>query len=70
MNGRRVKAVMQAHQAGFTIRFDRATGDPVWPIEERPGPAVYGAGRDDLADAAVPDQAATIRTASASPRTT
>ena len=27
-----------AHQAGFLYVFDRATGQPVWPIEEKPVP--------------------------------
>lgn len=35
-DGRAVKAVAQVSKQGFTYVFDRATGDPVWPIEERP----------------------------------
>ena len=35
-NGRTTKAVAQVSKQGFTYVFDRATGDPVWPIEERP----------------------------------
>ena len=42
----------------FTFVFDRVTGKPVWPIEERAGAAVRCAGREDLADPAVPHQAA------------
>ena len=34
--GRSVKAVAQVSKQGFTYVFDRVTGDPVWPIEERP----------------------------------
>jgi quinoprotein glucose dehydrogenase len=34
--GRATKAVAQVSKQGFTYVFDRATGDPVWPIEERP----------------------------------
>ena len=41
--------------------FDRATGKPVWPIEERPVPQSTVPGRADVADAAVPDQAASLR---------
>ena len=37
-NGRRVKAVMQVSKQAFTYAFDRRTGEPVWPIEERPVP--------------------------------
>lgn len=38
VNGRRVKAVIQISKQGFTYVFDRRTGAPVWPIEERPVP--------------------------------
>ena len=36
VNGRRIKAVIQVSKQGFTYVFDRQTGQPVWPIEERP----------------------------------
>jgi glucose dehydrogenase len=39
VDGRRIKAVMQPSKTGFLYVFDRATGKPVWPIEERPVPA-------------------------------
>ncbi len=32
----RLRAVAQITKTGFTFVFDRATGKPVWPIEERP----------------------------------
>jgi glucose dehydrogenase len=38
VNGRRIKAVMQPNKNGFLYVFDRVTGEPVWPIEERPVP--------------------------------
>ena len=38
VDGREVKAVMQGSKTGFVYVFDRATGEPVWPIEERPVP--------------------------------
>ena len=38
VNGRRVKAVAQVTKQAFTYVFDRVTGEPVWPIEERPVP--------------------------------
>jgi quinoprotein glucose dehydrogenase len=38
VNGRRIKAVMQVSKQAFTYVFDRRTGQPVWPIEERPVP--------------------------------
>jgi quinoprotein glucose dehydrogenase len=39
VNGRRIKAVIQVSKQGFTYAFDRKTGQPVWPIEERRVPA-------------------------------
>ena len=36
VDGRRLKAVAQVSKQGFTYVFDRQTGEPVWPIEERP----------------------------------
>ena len=36
VNGRTVKAVAQPSKQGFLYVFDRVTGKPVWPIEERP----------------------------------
>ena len=38
VGGRDIKAVAQITKQGFTFVFDRATGEPVWPIEERPVP--------------------------------
>ena len=38
VDGRRIKAVAQLTKHGFCFVFDRATGDPVWPIEEKPVP--------------------------------
>jgi quinoprotein glucose dehydrogenase len=39
VDGRRIRAVMQPSKTGFLYTFDRVTGTPVWPIEERPVPA-------------------------------
>jgi len=39
VDGRLTKAVAQITKQGFTFVFDRATGDPVWDIEERAVPA-------------------------------
>ena len=36
VDGRRIDAVAQVAKNGFTYVFDRVTGEPVWPIEERP----------------------------------
>ena len=37
-NGRRLPVVVQGNKTGFLYVFDRATGTPVFPIEERPVP--------------------------------
>lgn len=37
-DGRQVDAVAQAGKTGFVWVFDRVTGKPLWPIEERPEP--------------------------------
>ena len=42
---------------GFTYVFDRATGEPVWPIEERPVPQGNVPGEWYSPDAAVSDEA-------------
>jgi quinoprotein glucose dehydrogenase len=36
VDGRSIDAVAQVSKQGFTYVFDRVTGQPVWPIEERP----------------------------------
>ena len=36
VDGRPIKAVAIVSKQAFTYVFDRATGEPVWPIEERP----------------------------------
>ena len=49
VDGRAIDAVAQVSKHGFTYVFDRVTGEPVWPIEERavdtvtdvPGEEVY-----------------------------
>ncbi len=38
VNGRAIKAVALPSKESFLYVFDRVTGDPVWPIEERPAP--------------------------------
>ncbi len=44
VNGRRIKAVAQVSKQAFVYVFDRVTGEPVWPIEERPVPQSTVAG--------------------------
>lgn len=38
VEGRRIEAVALVTKMGFAYVFDRRTGKPVWPIEERPVP--------------------------------
>ena len=38
VDGRDVKAVIQITKQAFAFAFDRVTGEPIWPIEERPVP--------------------------------
>ena len=38
VDGRPIEAVVQITKQAFAFVFDRATGEPVWPIEERPVP--------------------------------
>ena len=38
VDGRTIHAVMQPSKTGFLYVFDRETGEPVWPIVERPVP--------------------------------
>jgi quinoprotein glucose dehydrogenase len=39
VDGRKIDAVVQLTKQGFAFVFDRVTGKPVWPIEERAVPA-------------------------------
>jgi quinoprotein glucose dehydrogenase len=39
VGGRKIDAVVQLTKMGFVYGFDRVTGKPVWPIEERAVPA-------------------------------
>ena len=38
VDGRDIKAVVQVTKQAFAFAFDRVTGEPIWPIEERPVP--------------------------------
>ena len=39
VNGQRIRAVAQVTKQSYLYVFDRVTGKPVWPIEEKPVPA-------------------------------
>ena len=38
VDGREIKALAQVSKQGFVYAFGRVTGEPIWPIEERPVP--------------------------------
>jgi len=38
VNGRRIPAIVQTTKQSFAYAFNRETGEPIWPIEERPVP--------------------------------
>ena len=61
VNGRAVKALAQPTKQAFLYMFDRITGQPIFPIEERPVEQSTVPGRKDQRDAAVPHQAAGLR---------
>ena len=57
VNGRRIKAVAQVTKQAFTYVFDRVTGRAGVADRRAAGAAVGCAGREDVADPAVSDQA-------------
>ncbi len=61
VNGKAIKAVALPSKESFLYVFDRITGEPVWPTRREAGAAVRRTGGEDVADAAVPDQAARVR---------
>jgi len=40
-NGKKIPAVAQVTKQAFTYAFNRETGEPLWPIEERPVPVSH-----------------------------
>ena len=63
-NGKTIRVVAMAGKTGFLYVFDRVTGKPMWPIEERPVPTKTEVpGEEVVADAAVSDHAAAVRAA-------
>ncbi len=62
-NGQNVDVVAHAGKTGFLYVFNRVTGEPLWPIEERPVRPRVRSGRVLLPDPAVPDEARAVRAA-------
>ena len=63
VDGRRIDAVAQVSKQGFTYVFDRVTGEPVWPIEERPVDTATDVPGEQASHPAVSDQAAAVQPA-------
>ena len=55
VDGKQIKAVIASNKTGFLYVFDRVTGKPVWPIEERPVPTSTDSRRGGLSDPTLPD---------------
>jgi glucose dehydrogenase len=54
VNGRRIQAVMQPNKNGFLYVLNRVTGEPVWPIVERPVPGSLVPGEQASATQPIP----------------
>ena len=61
VDGRAIKAVAQPTKQGFLYVFDRVTGKPVWPIEERPVEKGDVPGEWYSPTQPIPDQAAGLQ---------
>jgi quinoprotein glucose dehydrogenase len=56
VDGRTIKAVMQANKNGFVYVFDRTNGEPVWPIVETPVPQSIVEGEATSATQPIPSK--------------
>ncbi len=54
VDGKPIKAVVQPTKQGYLYVFDRVTGQPVWPIEERPVPQTDAPGEWTAATQPIP----------------
>ena len=63
VDGKRIDAVVQLTKQGFAFVFDRVTGKPVWPIEERPVPRSDVPGEASWPTQPFPTEAAAVRIA-------
>ncbi len=62
-DGKTILIVVVAAKHGFVFAFNRLTGEPVWPIEERAVPQSDVPGEHQRPDPAVPDLAEAVRAA-------
>ena len=63
VDGRPIKAVVQLTKQAFAYVLDRVTGEPVWPIVERPVPQSTVPGERTSPTQPIPDEAAGVRSA-------
>jgi quinoprotein glucose dehydrogenase len=54
VNGKRIKAVMQPNKNAYLYVLNRVTGEPVWPIVEKPVPASGVPGEQTAATQPIP----------------
>ena len=62
-DGKRIKVVTQLTKQGFVFMFNRVTGEPIWPIEEKPVPQSKVPGEAHLAHPALPEPACPLHAA-------
>ena len=62
-NGRTVDIVAQATKHGFLFVFERKTGEPIWPIDERQVPQSDVPGEWSSPTQPFPTQAGAVRAA-------
>jgi quinoprotein glucose dehydrogenase len=55
-DGKMVDIVAQATKSGFVFTFDRVTGKPLWPIEERPVPKSEAPGEESWPTQPIPSK--------------
>ena len=63
VDGRPIKAVVLLTKQAYAYVLDRVTGEPVWPIVERPVPQSTVPGERTAPTQPIPDQAAGVRPA-------
>ena len=52
-DGKTIPALVQSSKQGFLYVLNRLTGEPIYPIDEKPVPQSNDPGRKELADAAL-----------------
>jgi quinoprotein glucose dehydrogenase len=61
VEGKPVKIVAQVSKQGFTYVFNRVTGEPIWPIVERPVPQSDVPMEKNVCHSAVSHKTETVR---------